>query len=93
MKNESALNCPREDEDRFMTARQVADRLGVSVSWLYDRARRGLIPSYKMGQFRRFRWEEIVQWMEEHRYGRSPLGECPPNRTQVSIGRENTIAL
>ena len=50
-----------------MTARQVADLLGVHENWVYDQAANGALPSYKIGGTRRFDAEELRAWITEHR--------------------------
>jgi excisionase family DNA binding protein len=53
--------------ERFLTARELADILSVHENYIYDQAARGLIPSYKFGGCRRFRWGEIEQWLDTKR--------------------------
>ena len=45
--------------DSMLTARQVAELLGVHENWVYDLAARGELPSYKIGGTRRFVREEV----------------------------------
>ena len=40
--------------ESMMTARQVAELLGVHENWVYDQAATGELPSYKIGGTRRF---------------------------------------
>jgi excisionase family DNA binding protein len=49
---------------QYLTAKQVAERLGVSESWVLDRAARGDLPSYKLGHLRRFREDEVKAWLD-----------------------------
>jgi excisionase family DNA binding protein len=51
----------------MMTARQVADLLGVHENWVYDQAVSGVLPSYKIGGTRRFLPDELRGWIAEHR--------------------------
>jgi excisionase family DNA binding protein len=51
----------------MMTARQVAEFLGLHENWVYDRASSGDLPSYKLGGTRRFRREEIEAWLTAQR--------------------------
>jgi excisionase family DNA binding protein len=51
----------------MMTARQVAEFLGLHENWVYDRAASGDLPSYKLGGTRRFRREEIEAWLTAQR--------------------------
>jgi excisionase family DNA binding protein len=53
--------------ERFLTARELADILSVHENYIYDQAARGLIPSYKFGGCRRFRWSEIEEWLDTQR--------------------------
>jgi excisionase family DNA binding protein len=50
--------------DRLLTAEQVADKLGVPKSWVYEQSRRGEIPTVTLGRYRRFRLEAIEAWIE-----------------------------
>ena len=60
-----AKHVPHSD-DEFVTAPEVAGRLCVSVDWVYERAKSGDLPSYKLPGGRRiFRWSEIVATLEE----------------------------
>jgi len=51
----------------MMTARQVAEVLGVHENWVYDQAVGGDLPSYKIGGARRFDPGEVRGWVAEHR--------------------------
>jgi excisionase family DNA binding protein len=53
--------------ESMMTARQVAELLGVHENWVYDQAASGELPSYKIGGVRRFDAEELRTWIAEHR--------------------------
>ena len=51
----------------MLTARQVAELLGVHENWVYDLAASGELPSYKLGGTRRFDPQELRAWISEHR--------------------------
>ena len=53
--------------ESMMTARQVAELLGVHENWVYDHAASGELPSYKIGGTRRFDRSEIHGYIAEHR--------------------------
>jgi excisionase family DNA binding protein len=53
--------------ESMLTARQVAELLGVHENWVYDMAASGELPSYKIGGTRRFDRDEIRHWIAEHR--------------------------
>jgi len=64
--------------ESMLTARQVAELLGVHENWVYDHAASGDLPSYKIGGSRRFDPEELRDWIEQQREnGRVPV---PPKR-------------
>ena len=48
----------------FLTAEEAAQRLGVTVGWIYERTRRKAIPHRKLGKFVRFT-EEVLRAMVE----------------------------
>jgi excisionase family DNA binding protein len=61
--------------ESMMTARQVAELLGVHENWVYDQAVSGGLPSYKIGGTRRFDPDELREWIAGHREpenGRQP---------------------
>jgi excisionase family DNA binding protein len=61
--------------DRFLTADQVADLLGVSRDWVYDRALACDLPSYKLpGGKRRFLYSELMIAVKRFREGPPALG-------------------
>lgn len=46
------------------TAGEVAERLGVPTSWVYEQSRCGRIPTVTLGRYRRYRPEAIDAWIE-----------------------------
>lgn len=78
--------------DELMTARQLASVLQMRVSTVEDYARRGLIPSLKLGRHRRFVRTDveavITSLMQERTFtlraprpaGRTPLAACRTDR-------------
>jgi excisionase family DNA binding protein len=53
--------------ESMMTARQVAELIGVHENWVYDQAASGELPSYKIGGTRRFDRDEINGYIADHR--------------------------
>ena len=53
----------------ILTPRQLAERLQVSVNWVYEKSRaRGQfngapLPCLRVGKYLRFAWPDIVQWL------------------------------
>ncbi len=56
------------EQDRLLKAGDVAALFGVHVEWVYDRAKEGVLPSYRLGRLRRFResevWAALASWRE-----------------------------
>jgi excisionase family DNA binding protein len=50
---------------RLLTAEQVAERLGVPKTWVYEASRQGRIPTVTLGRYRRYRVEAIEDWLRE----------------------------
>lgn len=48
----------------FLTVDEAAQRLGVTVSWIYERTRRKQIPHRKLGKFVRFTEEDLQKISE-----------------------------
>jgi excisionase family DNA binding protein len=49
----------------LLNAEQVAERLGVPKTWVYEQSRRGRIPTVTLGRYRRYRAETIEKWVAE----------------------------
>jgi len=47
----------------LLTAKEVADLLGVPTSWVYQQSRAGRIPTVRLGRYRRYRREAIEEWV------------------------------
>ena len=45
----------------LLTAEEVAVRLKVRPSWVYNAAADGRLRSYMVGRYRRFIWEEVEE--------------------------------
>jgi excisionase family DNA binding protein len=79
--------------ESMMTARQVAELLGVHENWVYDQASSGGLPSYKIGGTRRFDANELRGWIDEHREPencRRPRGRVNPKAIAAAAGRRGT---
>ena len=59
--------------DSLLTASEVAELLGVPVSWVYEQSRRGRIPTVTLGRYRRYRRDAIERWIVGIEEGRTPL--------------------
>jgi excisionase family DNA binding protein len=51
--------------DRLLTPEDLADKLKVPVSWVYEQSRQGKIPTHRIGRYIRFRLDEVVQSQEK----------------------------
>jgi excisionase family DNA binding protein len=61
------LTTAPDDKGRLQTAHEVAERLGVPVSWVRDHTRQGRIPHLRLGRYVRYRRETVDKWLEEQR--------------------------
>jgi excisionase family DNA binding protein len=77
--------------ESLMSARQVAELLGVHENWVYDQAARGDLPSYKIGGTRRFDPDELRGWLAEHREGRPETLRSSPARRSSTKAPGRTV--
>src|ERR1035438_6592873 len=71
----------------------LARRLGVSRSWLYDAAKAGRIPSIRIGGEDgplRFVPEDVDRWLDDARAAWSPGRPTVATRTSVHHSRERS---
>jgi excisionase family DNA binding protein len=54
----------REEDDKLFTVKTLAEYLGVSSQWVYERVHLKAIPFIKMGKFPRFKKKVIEQWLD-----------------------------
>ena len=58
------------DHNDLLTPTELAERLKVPASWVYEKTRarsRDRLPAIKIGRYLRFHWPDIVSWLERHR--------------------------
>ena len=55
----------------ILTPQQVAERLQVPVSWIYEQSRNRSsirvpdpLPHMKLGRYLRYDWHKVIAWME-----------------------------
>ena len=60
--------------DELMTAQQLADLLKMRRSTIEDYARRGLLPSFKLGRHRRFIRSDVLSALDALRHQARPDG-------------------
>ena len=53
--------------ERLLTARELAELLGLSASTVLDWFEAGRLPGFKLGRAVRFRESEIAVWLESQR--------------------------
>ncbi len=62
--------------DRLLTARELAEYLGLSTATVLDWFEAGRLPGFKLGRVVRFRAREVDAWLEASRCGprQAPAG-------------------
>ena len=63
--------------EEILTPTQVAERLQVKPSWVYEQTReraevRKSDPLPKMGRYLRFDWKDVVEWLERQKSAVKP---------------------
>ena len=58
-------------KDQYLTEKKVAELTGFSVKYLQKLRHRGEGPPYiKIGRSIRYKWSDVVKWMDSHRVER-----------------------
>ena len=52
----------------YLTAKEVADELGVSESWVKKRAQAREIAFYRIAGKLRFKWTDVARYLERHKH-------------------------
>jgi excisionase family DNA binding protein len=55
--------------DRLLSVDDVAQRLGVPRSWVYQKAEAGVLPAFKVGRYIRFSGEALESWLAQQQVG------------------------
>jgi len=58
---------PGQVPDRYLTAKQVAEKLGVSTSWILRKAKSGIAPHIRIGGVIRFSQRDVEAWVQAHK--------------------------
>jgi nitrogen PTS system EIIA component len=53
------------NSNKLMTIEELADKLSMKKSTLYQWTHEGFIPHIKMGKLLRFRWSDVERWLDE----------------------------
>jgi predicted DNA-binding transcriptional regulator AlpA len=60
--------------EEILTPTQVAERLQVKPSWVYEQTRERAevrnsdpLPYMKMGRYLRFDWKDVIDWLERRK--------------------------
>ena len=58
--------------DRLLTASEAAELLNVPESWVREQTRAGNLPHLALGRYRRYRRDELLEWLEHCSRGGGP---------------------
>ena len=50
----------RQFEEGLLTPEELAEKLKVPVSWVYEQSRQGKIPTHRIGRYIRFSFAEVI---------------------------------
>ena len=60
------------DDDRLLTAAEVAELLNVPVSWVREHTRSGTIPHVPLGRYVRYDRADVLAWVARVKAGGGP---------------------
>ena len=69
---------PRQEALEILTPEEVAKRLKVKVSWVYEKRRprtKNPIPCLPLGRYIRFDWNAVLRWLDS-----IAVEELPPSK-------------
>ena len=73
--------------DRLLTARELADQLGVNAETVLRWSRRGELPTIKLpGGAIRYREHDIDQWLRRHETGAADRGVSATRNDRAQAG-------
>jgi excisionase family DNA binding protein len=55
--------------DRLLTADEVSAMLSVPTRWVRDASRNGRLPTIKLGRYRRYRRQAVLDWLAQQETG------------------------
>lgn len=53
----------------LISLKELADKLGVKESWIYQRTRTNEIPLIRCGKYLKFSEEEVLDWLKHMQSG------------------------
>ncbi len=56
-------------EETLLTAKQVAEKIGVSSAWVLRKAKSGIMPHFRIGGVERFSKKDVEAWIKAHSIG------------------------
>lgn len=60
VREEIAAVRAKDGPAELLTAEELADRLKVPLSWIYEQSRQGNIPTHRLGRYIRFNLAEVL---------------------------------
>src|ERR1700730_15378213 len=64
-RNSEGNGVSTRDAEKLLTARELAERLGVPESWVRTEERAGRIPSVRLGKYVRFKLSDVERTLAE----------------------------
>lgn len=60
-------------EGGLLTPDELADKLKIPVTWVYEQSRQNKIPTHRLGRYIRFDLREVLESQKTNRKSLSPL--------------------
>jgi excisionase family DNA binding protein len=74
---------PLLSPEDILTPEEVAERLKVPPSWVYEKTRgrcRNPIPCLRLGRYIRFDWNAVLNWLSVEAESHAKRASIPPKR-------------
>ncbi len=57
---EEVQSLQNDKEVELLTAEELAERLKLPISWVYEQSRQGNLPTHRLGRYIRFDLQEVL---------------------------------
>lgn len=65
--NNLSINAKAEKPGRLLTMKEFAEKVGMSLSWLFAQKKAGKLPAaICLGRARRYRESDVEAWLQQH---------------------------
>jgi excisionase family DNA binding protein len=88
LREETTMTVDNRNFTDLITPEELADRLKVPTSWVYEQSRQGKIPTHRVGRYIRFELGEVLESQQNKPVAGAVDRDCSHVRYGVGEGRK-----